>query len=1018
MSWRGDLPVACWTAGEAVNIIPVEAESTSDGVFLATHTSIPIIRRDHVGSAEGGALVTEEELKQAVEELPQDQPIIPILGKSGTGKSHLVRWLRAKLDPKESTRLIFVPKHRMSLRGILELILVHATSERAEELRAKVATAVDAASDEREARLRLRSTLAILVETRGTRADRSPEESELREYLASPEGLPALLNDPVFRDRLLDEAAPIARLVREKLSGKGADDKEDAYGFAAADLDLSVDDIGKAGESAQTVAAALASDTGLRELAAMMLNEQLGPAVGEVFGIGGDDLKQLLVELRLDLQRQGLDLLLLIEDFSIFQGIQGGLIDAITLVPTADVPLCPMRVVMAVTTGYFVNQMPETVFTRTYKVFDLAAPAKGSGPFDPAAFAARYLNAVRVGAAEIDTQHADARPAPNGCERCPVREKCHRAFGQVDDIGLFPFNRTALALAMRSQAPDGEFVARDVLTRVLRPVLQRDQVELDERRFPGDAFENDFRTGALDVLDNIEDQVQLHTPGDRELSDRRVRMVRFWGSDQGAHNLDPAIHEAFGVPPLEVLATPRTARQESRPKHEAIATAPAATVRPSAAAGGQATSQPAQDPALVQAVDHWRATGKLVQSSRNDLRNIVHAAIIGHLNLEDGYGGDGGWAKGDKKLTPQFLAASSISLDGSASQSALVSLDHTDDNDVRVLRALAWAHTAQSWSAVPNGATLQRLCMQWVETRAAQVSEALLPQEDDDPELARLAHALLAAGKALGIPDAFKDDPLSRVRAIFAVPPTVSDTEARPRLRRWQSDIVGSDQKPGRDVLRQRLLRLTCYRQGTGEPLALNLPRLLRAVHDDSAHAIWPGSVPAVIRESVENIGLRIGALDQLRDEAVALVPDTSDMGGDVSKVSKALNGLISGLAPLGLSSSAVNGPELLARARSVQSGDLKTTRGFEQSFAEWESLGTDERLRTLTSDVEGPSGRVQAWLQPTLAAVRSLEAKLQAGPLSETQREHEEALTLLLAKLTELDACIVATTTSPGEGA
>ena len=403
MSWRGTLPATCWNANEASAIIPVEAESTPDGVFLATHSTIPIMQRDQVDNPHVGVVVDEQALRQTVQEQPADQPIIPILGKSGTGKSHLVRWLRANLETTDSTRLIFVPKHRMSLRGILELILEHATDERADELRAKVATAVDAASDEKTAQLKLRNALAVNIETRGNRSDGTPEEVESRAYLASSGGLPALFGDDVFRSRLLDERGPIARLVREKLTGKGDEDKEDAFGFTADDLNLSVDDVNRAGHAAREVAGALTSDPAFRELAATMINEQLAPSVSEVFGLGGDDLKQILTDVRVEMDKQGLELLLLIEDFSIFQGIQGGLIDAITLISTETKKLCPMRVVMAVTTGYFVNQMPETVYTRTYRVFDLDLPDGVEASFNPGRFAGRYLNAVRVGAAELDS---------------------------------------------------------------------------------------------------------------------------------------------------------------------------------------------------------------------------------------------------------------------------------------------------------------------------------------------------------------------------------------------------------------------------------------------------------------------------------------------------------------------------------------------------------------------------------------------------------------------------------------
>ncbi|GJF24820.1 protein DpdH [Streptomyces sp. HO565] len=1011
MTWRGTLPAACWEAREAPAIIPVEAESTSNGVFLATHTSIPILLRDRVDSAVGGTIVDEHNLRRAVEDLPADQPIIPILGKSGTGKSHLIRWLRINLNPNDATRLIFVPKHRMSLRGILELILEHATSERAAELRAKVAAASDAAADETTAQLRLRNELAVLVETRGADKDGTPEENDLRAFLASAEGLPALLGDPVFRKRLLADNGPIARLVREKLSGKGSEDKEDAFGFTAADLDLSVDDVSKAGVDAASVASALASDAPLRDLAAKMLNEQLGPAVSEVFGIGGDDLKQLLVELRLDLHRQGLELLLLIEDFSIFQGIQGGLIDAITLLPTETLALCPMRVVMAVTTGYFVNQMPETVYTRTYKVFDLELPADKTTPFDPARFAARYLNAVRVGSQQIDKHRTDERPEPNHCLQCPVRDKCHQAFGEVEGVGLFPFSRTALDRAIRSQSKGDAFVARDVLTRVLRPVLQRDQTEIDEGRFPSTGFESDFRTGALDILDNVEDQVRLRTPGDPELSERRVRMVRFWGPGRGPQNLHPTIHEAFAIPPLPDLITEQLTLPHQPSVQEHVGPldgtqSPMAVDQPTPPSPTLAPARPspaAPKPPLVQAVDEWHKTGQLVQSHRNDLRKIVHAAVIGCLGLEDGFGGDSGdWVRGRAELAPSFDANTSIALDGSGLQTALISIDHHNVEDVRVLRALAWVNAKESWENVEQGDALQSLCVNKVQEWADSVSASLLPAHDDDAELARLVHALLSVSKALGIADSYKSDALSRVKALFARPSKLADPVQRPYTRRLQDRFTSADSKAERSLLQRRLLRLTSYRQGTGKPLAIDLPRLVRAVRDDAAEAPWPEHVPEQIRKVGDDIKKRTTMLDPMLDETRRLVPDVSDLGGDVAEVAHALNTLLSDLAALGQSANSINPSALHDAARSVKASDLRKVTDLSEGLDAWSTLTADQRLRLMTLD-EGPALRIRAWLDPALAAVNALEEKLQAGSASEAQREYDETLQRLVAGLETL---------------
>ena len=771
MSWRGTLPAACWDAHEASAIIPVEAESTSDGVFLATHSTIPITQRDQVDSARGGAVVDENALLRAVQAQPADQPIIPILGKSGTGKSHLVRWLRAHLETKDSTRLIFVPKHRMSLRGILELILEHASGDRADELRAKVATAVDAAADEKTAQLKLRNALAVNIETRGNRTEGSPEEIELRAYLASPGGLPALFGDDVFRSRLLDQNGPIARLVREKLSGKGDEDKEDAFGFTADDLNLSVDDVKRAGHAAREVAGALTSELTFRELAARMINEQLGPSVSEVFGVGGDDLKQILTDVRVEMDKQGLELLVLIEDFSIFQGIQGGLIDAITLISTEAQRLCPMRVVMAVTTGYFINQMPETVYTRTYRVFDLDLPEGVDASFQPAGFASRYLNAVRVGAAELDAAHARGGELANACEQCPVNTKCHSSFGQVDGYGLFPFNTSALDRAIMSQSSDGSFVARNVLTRVLRPVLHRDQAEIDNGRFPSDGFANDFRNGASDRLANIEDQFKLRSAGDEDLSERRIRLVRFWGSDAGAENLSPTIHNAFGVPPIDGLGSVEPPKP-----------VPSPSPIPGPSPVRVPSPQPvAEDPTLVKAVDGWLATENIRMSDVNDLRNIVFRAVRQRLAFDDGYGGDSLWGN-DKALAPGF-EAKMVEFSQSKLANSVLPMDRSNADDMRALRALAWANSKGNWADVPDGERLQRLAENAIDRWATLVGAALLPPKrpTDDTELARLVEVLLNMARALGVADAFKSDTASRIRALFAPIPCTD----RSRLKAW-----------------------------------------------------------------------------------------------------------------------------------------------------------------------------------------------------------------------------------------
>ncbi len=979
MSWR--TPATCWAAEETTKVIPVEAETPSDGVFLATHSSIPIFQRDLVTNAKRIRKTDENELLKAVREQPDDQPILPILGRSGTGKSHLVRWLRASLPASDTQRIVFVPKHRMSLRGILDLVLEGITSERATELRQKVATAVEGIADEQEAKLHLKSTLAILVEIRGRRTDVPVEEQELREWLASSEGLPALLSDPVFRERLFDSKSPISRLAREKLAGRGVEDKEEAFGFSPDDLAMTVDDIARASAAAQNVAAALMGESE-RELAARMLNEQLNPAVSQVFGIGGDDLKELLVEVRVEMEKQQQELLLLIEDFSIFQGIQGGLLDAITLIPTQTNGVCPMRVVMAVTSGYFITQMPDTVYTRVYKVFDLDDPTP-QVTFAPPAVAARYMNAIRVGSKVLDEVQTAGGETPNACEQCPVNDACHAAFGSVDGHGLYPFNEHALEKAVNSRLVEGRLSLRDFLTQVLRPVLFNQHDEIEHQTFPNASFDAAFRTGAVGDLDNIEDEHRL-TTNDSDVSRRRVVLVRYWGaSGSGPHNLAPAIHEAFGIPPVDGLGSdvpPPTP------------TPPAPTPTPPTP-----TPTPKALPKLVQAVDDWRRNDFLAQSSRNDLRNLVHAAVLARLAFDDGLGGNPLWINSGKNagkaLGLHFGAQDAIGYADQANVDVIITLDRENGDDARALRALAWVNAVGSWRSVENGEFLQRLVEEKVEAWSGAVAAALVPTRDtkDDPELDVAANTLLTMSKALGISDAFKDDALTRTGALFAPVPYVPHP-SRPRLQQWQRLVVADPQLLSREQLQQRVLRLASFTQGpTGNPIALDLPRVARALRGRDADSSLPTS-SGLLEKTASAVRTRLAALSEVRDEANALMPDISDLGGELTDVAKRLEVLVTERAKAGQLPGGISPVELRVASKVINPGDPRRVQNISTQLETWTDLSVDQQIRLLTDDWDETVGRVALWYKLANQAVLALEKSLGSGTNTAAQLEYNQA--------------------------
>lgn len=984
------LPVLCWERSSVLDIIPVEAESPPDAVFDATHSNLAIYRRSSLESNDG-EIVQEAELLAAVDAQPADLPIIPILGNSGTGKSHLVRWLRMQLQgqqhPRTNRRVIFVPKHKMSLRAILELILDQADSVEADEFRRRVREATEQLASERDARNRLRATLSyLLAESPSSTVHLGTVEKDERDYLAA--SLPSLLDDPVFKTRLLAEDGALARLSKEKFSGKSTEDKEDPFEFIAEDLRLTIDDTNRASADAREIAEVLGGDLGLRELAATMLNEQLAPAVSSVFGVGGDDLKNLLIDLRLDLAKSGEEILLLIEDFSIFQGVQGGLIDAMTQVPTAGNPLCPMKVVMAVTTGYFRDQVPDTAKTRTYCAFDLDVP-DSADTTDLPSFVAPYLNAVRVGSDALEQSFAAHEPTPNACDDCPVAGECHAAFGSHAGIGLYPFNAFGLARTVRSRQSDvGVFVARNVLKDVVRPVLQDDRDAIANSRFPSLEFEKRFPVHVNDIEWNVEETAQIRNPGESDdVVNRRRRLLTFYAPHPAPQNLDEYIHESFAIAVVPGL-----------PDTIDVPTGPAVALRKPPTRGNRSRSSTAtprisarrEDPALVQAVDSWSRGQPLQQGPQNDLRKLVFNAVAATFDFDDGLQSSTSWTitasgssverglSGSRRFGP-----TSVFLEGTKQKDlsgTRIDINRQDIAAVRAVRALALLDAGGSWIDIDRGAELQRLATRQVMKWAREVEQQFGVPRDDlsavDAEVGYLAAALVLSAQMLGIPSSFTPGSSAKViDAIFAAEPEV-DTELLPQpLRTFRGFAVEENGKSSRDVLQRLLLRRTSYTQGGGADAGVDTSRILRSLKAFAQKPAVPDQIPPAIVDYVKRLQALRENLDSLRIAVSAALPDTSEVNTNVKETTRAVDKTLKTLQTFGMVSGHVDVAAVNRLGEDIDGSDLQRIAKLRQNLDDWDTLSNLERLQALSGDWPSSAAKLKPWITSVTAALDAVGA-------------------------------------------
>lgn len=614
---------ACWDAANAAAVLTTEAQHPAH-IFAAVHYPATLYRAEGDGSGGFREVTHEDMLREFLDPL-RDYVFVPITGTSGTGKSHLVRWLHLHLTPAAHQRVVFVPKAGTTLREILRGILAldGLDSEVVRTFRTRLDTTREAVLTAEEAADRLRATLATLLRHRPPVSTVGTEEAELEMWLQGV--LPMVLEEQTFRSHWVGPAGPFQRLYREALGDAAPDDGRHA--FTDADLPRDVRDINHVAYALRPDLGVLLSDPDTRAAALRLLNHYQAEAARELLDLQGDTLVELMKEVRRELARLRLELILLFEDFAKVQAVDRQLLETLTYTPQDQAgPFCGLRVAFACTDDYYAS-LALTVQTRlTFRVLFNATDVPVGQQVNLPRFTVGYLNAARVGPAALATWHAgeEATSLPNACHDCPFREPCHGTFGEAEGRGLYPLNATALAqLYERHQSGTG-FNPRVLLTRILRPLLVQYREDLVGGTFPSPALHEAFG-GERNPHSTLSSQASYqHDPVHHR---RRLALVDIWTRVHEIQDLDPVVHEAFAVPRLNRgFPTPETSPSPG-PHATPRKTPPEPPVQ-----------QPLPANPRLDELERWRRSeARMPQSLLNVLRDI----LVGALKARVDWGAEG-----------------------------------------------------------------------------------------------------------------------------------------------------------------------------------------------------------------------------------------------------------------------------------------------------------------------------------------------------------------------------------------
>ena len=587
----------CWNAASVSETVFTDIGALSrstDAVFLAAHTPARVMHlrgpEEPVGTGGGEAQVLAALLAD-VGTYPSNT-LIAVTGNSGTGKSHIVRWVYAQLrQSRPDLHVLYVPRELSNLRDLLRTLIngLDLPDEVGQEMLARVDAAIGSTT-EQEIASRLLGAMAQALRWQFPPVAPAPEETaeererrETRELLLGnwqPDGrrrggLADMIEIPLIRDHLEREGGTL-RVIAGSIAGTAADRDKSLSRFVPDDLDPR--GMGKD----RDVREFLSSVKARPGPALALLQEALDKAFPEFVGLtsgSGETLDSLFRDARIRLKESGRDLVLLFEDLVQFGPIDGALYAQFRNQPTDE--LAPLRVVFAITSSNWEDRGPETVKRRLrhqFEVLPIQDGLDGAGASDAPIrdFLARYLNLVRVGRAGVEAAWSAADDEsrksgswiPNACEtrehgrRCRFADECRPGFGSADvppvgHVGLFPFNESALRRLARKMGADAGTPGR-LLQVALEEVLVEAGPHIRNGTYPDRRAEDHFDYRFVSTLPALKRGV------DGETGDRLLRANVIWGDDQQITS--SAVLEAFALPPL--ADGPAPVPDEPRPQGE------------------------------------------------------------------------------------------------------------------------------------------------------------------------------------------------------------------------------------------------------------------------------------------------------------------------------------------------------------------------------------------------------------------------------------------------------------------
>lgn len=885
-----------WPSEENVNAcILTEAESLADSHLLAVHEPMRLDRVEfHSGQA---TQVGEGDLLDFL--LKHNRPL-PLIGASGVGKSHLVRWVHAQLKRRgdhAQYHIIRIPKNA-SLPRVLTTILEDLRGEQYQSIREQVNGVGQQLIPQNVAEhiaLKLRQALVAACNVAREELQQAQmgqiqlDESRIKQLReiqkhAAPTRLPALFFEHAMTPYFTAPGACLHNIALRFCHG--ADDDSIAnlrYEMSARDFTFNGLQLAQIAPVVGNylVQQQLLTNIENQQAAARVVNEVINTALadtfGELFSFNRASFQDLMRMIRQQLLLEGRSLILLVEDLAATSAIEDVLIDC--LLEEEDYEgqkvLCTLHSIIAVTEGHdSFKRHRNTLGTRAR--YEWVIPQQHASESDAALkkrivdFCGRYLNAARHGAVALENYHRQQYAQRD--QKIPVWQdqevlESETAAPALASFGystsghpLFPFSPTSIGQLVERHCNTKEhglvFVPRNILNAILREPLKTYRQSYLDGQFPPPGYEG--------IICSQELQQRVLLAGVNQ-PERVKSLLAVWGGNSAnLAGLAPAISEEFGLPQatelLGTLSSPQTGSVPTpRPQSGGVPT-------PQPQSGGVLTPpllESSESPAIQEwkaVLEKWNQGYKLEQDKAREIRKWLLEALIARID----------WSSEliQVSLKADTRTQGRIHLPGvlvGNQSNPLVTLEATPELYSACL-AMARFNHYKGWDF--DGSEIDYAALHSFMDRIEPEVKGKVLQEERD-ELPHIVKDLQLSGAFLGLAGLSSPISTTLVQALLTDPQ--AEDNSHPLLDGYLTqarDIVIDEHLK----LRERLITLTAAKKLGAQPYAINGLMLLEAVKEQSLNS---GAQPSKIHEvknrlpSYRNMLLKIqtGITERLSDD-------------------------------------------------------------------------------------------------------------------------------------------------------